>query len=571
MMNTQKVSLATSFIPLEFKNKENVLVKREIPILGLGTPSAEVPKGVLVVDCPFTFTPADPTTEHDWHAILTGEAPSAMTNAASALASTAVEKAVEKEKEEEKTKTKKPRAEEKPEEAPAWVANEHYQFDPEDTLSRNPHNATPNAGLRVDEVVALNNQHGTLRNTVDHFYFAIIDLGNKSKDKGSVMKMACVEDLHRWAEKKREASQWSNAILTKIADYLKVIHSELSGDWMNFGPGGKYYVNKDLLGDSPAETVSLPVYLRPNESDPIGHATFKGDELDGLFACHESPDSKDFKLVILYKDGKKKKVYGYEDGNLACLELFEKGRRRERVEFYLRSQYEHELATSSDEVTKLECREILASPNPIIKRALYLLQDSQEGDKKEEKERQVTMFEFNMFGDLIYQGEGLMRKKKEEGEYEVVKSAFGMSFKFVKQCIEPDNFHKTRFNYLRYATVNGSKYKNVKGSKEEKETIYCKDVVCLDKDYHVTMVEHSVKKIVSKQILFSADYYTLHGFKKCSVTMMKNGTTNIVRYTQTPYTNILIRTSSGEVAIMRCFKELEKDLKYMTMNVQTRK
>ena len=107
----------------------------------------------------------------------------------------------------------KKEAEEEEEKKPFWVDILKYDFDGEDTLASQPGVANPNKGLSVDEVVNINNQHGALRNQVDGLYYRIKGLltqkmsGKGGENEKVKAQEVCAEDLHRWAERKRQRAR----------------------------------------------------------------------------------------------------------------------------------------------------------------------------------------------------------------------------------------------------------------------------------------------------------------------------------------------------------------------------
>ena len=504
-----------------------------------------------MVDCPFSFGAGDVSNEHDWHAILTNQPPN--------------RDAINSDSDDEVTVTKKEKEEE--EEKPFWVDILKYNFNGEDTLASQPDVVNPNKGLSVDEVVNINNQHGALRNQVDGLYYRIKGLltqkmsGKGGENEKVKAQKECVEDLHRWAERKRQACQWSIAILTKISGFLNKLFDDLSSNWHSFGPGEHFYINADDLPDNDDEIATLDLFDDSETRKKIGTAEFKGHSLHGWLIGWYPNDSVIRKIGVFYNKGKKSKVYVWEEEQLMCMELYKEGKKTERVEFFLGSEYDvnSQSYMEADETTKLEMDDIRNSKKPVIKRVMRYL----ESDKEEEK-KPVAVVEFNMLGDVLFVGEGVVEVKEKE-YVTTPDEEKGMKFDYVKKSIDTKRMEATKYHYMRYLKVfeNGKEskiYKLEKGkSIPNKGVVKRGTAAAIGGYYHTLWEEYQAGTMTDSSILHQTDYFTLFGILKCSVITKMDGTVVTERYTQCPTKPFMFTLSSGKSVKVKSFTSLKND------------
>ena len=563
MFKTNQIHLATSSIPLSFKDKNGVVQERSIPILGLGTP--ELPSaadGLLVVECPFSFAAGDVSNEHDWHAILTNQPPKR-----GSTESDSEEEITDAQGKNERTAPPVRREEER-EDKPFWVDVVKYDFNDEDTLSFQPGKVNPNAGLSVDEVVFINNRHGALRNQVDGLYYRTKGLltqkmkgMNRDKDKLKAQGV-CVEDLHRWAEKKKQACQWSIDILTKISKFLNKLFYDLTSNWHSFGPGGHFYVNADNLPNNEDIVTMQNLYNDEDEREQVGAAQFKGSQLHGWFMGCYNYNSIVRKVHIRYNKGRKDKVYVWENEKLVFMELYNQGKKIERVEFFSKSCYDvnSQEYVNANDMTRLEMDDIRKSEKPIIKRVIRYLQS----DKKEEKgKKPVMMVEFTMLGDLLFVGEGVVEEKEKEYVFTPDKSK-GRLFEYKKKSVDREHV-RTNYHYLQYREVfeNGKpcKFKKLQKGKfiENMGDVKRGRAVMANGYYSLQWVDYEAGKMVDKSISKRTDYFTLYDFLKCSVITRQDGTIVVERYTQFSNKPFKFSLSNGESVKMESFDVVKED------------
>ena len=576
MFKTNQIHLATSSISLSFKDKNGIDQERSIPILGLGT--VDTPRtvgsddGILVVECPFSFAAGDESTEHDWHAILTNKPPADVV----IESDSDDELAVAVEQKEEKQTQKQEQAEDQP----SWMAIIKYKFDEEDTLSYQPGKVNPNAGLSVDEVVHISNQHGALRNQIDVLYYRTKGLlsqksGGKEKEKKKTeAQKACVEDLHRWAEKKKQPCQWSINVLTKISDFLKKVYDELTSSWQSIGPGGRFFINGDDLPENENEKKQIDLFDDSEERKKVGFAQFKGHRLHGWLFGRYSTNSSIQCIGIYYKEDVKRKVYVWKDEQLVCMELYEMRKKTERVEFFVGSDYEvnSEDYKRASPATRVEMDDIRKSQNPIIKRVIRYLQP----DRKEEKDmkKPVLVVEFSILGDLLFIGEGVEEK---EGEKYIISrnEEKGMMFNYVKLLVD-ENMPEMKYDYMCYSKVievrTGKKYEMInnmyKGKKiPNKGVIDGGQAVKIGGYYHLQWVEYKAGTMEDKSILQQTDYFTLFGFLKCSVITNTDEMVITERYTQYSGKPFMFTISSGENIMIKSFQVLKDDENILKLKV----